>query len=31
MEPMPWLPLWLLGMPLLLGIIEWIRMPRRPL
>lgn len=31
MEHMPWLPLWLLGVPLVLGIIEWIRMPHRSL
>lgn len=24
----PWLPIWLLGAPFLMGVIEWIRTPK---
>lgn len=24
----PWLPIWLLGAPLVMGVIEWIRTPK---
>lgn len=26
----PWLPIWLLGAPFVIGIIEWMRTPKVP-